>query len=230
MTDKAVKAPPRTRIAEAVARSYRLDFETRARLAPEENDPITNVRGKIVYLEDDTDEPEVEVGTLEGWCMRYDRVLETDCNVFDMFDEQQDRLDVGSLVWDHKEKGYCADLTEDIGDLIVPHAVSLLPEHRGKGVGLLAVWRFLDYFGARAALAVVKPYPLNHGIPNDEPRDAAFRQMYHQFAETPKAAGVEALVRHWTKLGFRRLRDSEYLFLDMSSARPSLEDLIEVEE
>ena len=227
MTSRAVKTPPRVRIPQAIAEAYRLDFETRTSLASKEADPITNVRGKIIYLED-PNKSEITVGTMEGWCMRSERVSETRCNFLDVFDGDQDHLDVGSLVWDHAANDYAADLTDGRGDLIVPHAVSLLPEHRGKGIGLLVVWRFLDYFGANASLAVVKPYPLNHGDPA-KPRDKAFREMYRQFAKTPKAAGMEALARHWSKLGFRRLRDSEYLFLDMSRSRPSLEDLIEVE-
>lgn len=219
------KTPPSpARVAQAVARSYRLDFETRVSLAPEEEaEPIVSVKGKIIYLGDHST-PEVTVGTLDGWYLRSERVAE--CNFFDLFDGDQDRLAVGSVVWNHEENGYAADLTDGVGDLIVPHAVSLLPEHRGKGVGLLVVWRFLDYFGANASLAVVKPYPLNHGNP-DKQRDETFRQMYRQFAKTPKAAGVKALARHWGKLGFQQLRDSEYLFLDMSRARPSLEDLID---
>ncbi len=219
-------------VAAAVARSYRLDFETGASLGSEEDDPITSVVGKIVYLgSEDARVPERIVGKLEGWYLRRDRLnnLGSDYNFFDTCDKNQDRHDVTSLVWDPDEGSYRANLNleHDGGDLIVPHAMSIVPEHRGRGIGLLAVWRFLDYFGGNASLAVVKPYPLNHDT--DKPRDEAFRQMYGQFAKTSKKDGVEALAGHWRKLGFRRLRDSEYLFLDMYTARPSLEDLIKGE-
>jgi hypothetical protein len=218
---------PPARVAAAVAQSYRLDFEISASLDPSEDDPITSVMGKIVYLgSEDARAPEVIVGKLEGWYMRRDR-LDNGYNFFEICDRYQDRHDVMSLVWDLDANDYYANLNLEGGggDLIVPHAMSIVAEHRGSGIGLLAVWRFLDYFGGSAALAVVKPYPLNHNS-SDKPPDEAFRQMYGQFAGVSKKSGVKALTRHWSKLGFRRLRDSEYLFLDMRNARPSLEDLI----
>jgi hypothetical protein len=59
--------------------------------------------------------------------------------------------------------------------------------------------------------------------------DEAFHKMYDQFERTSKEDGIAKLARHWGRLGFKRLRDGEFFFLNMREDRPTLEDLIEDE-
>ena len=225
------KKPP-AQVAESVAWSYRVDFEITAHLHPHsEGDGITEVSGKIIHEEGAEDGDvvhETPVGDLHGYCVRSARIAQAGRDLFDVCDEDSQQLcNVASLVWDSDEQEYNAalDLAMPLGDLIVPWTVTLLPEHRGKGVGLLAVWRFLDYFGSGAAISVLKPFPLNHQAGHVDETDSK-KMQYDQFAKVSMKAGQAKLAAHWGKLGFKRIPGSDYFYLDMNCVRPSLENLI----
>jgi GNAT superfamily N-acetyltransferase len=227
----AKRKKPLARVAESVAWSYRVDFEITAHLHPHsEGDGITEVVGKIVHEEGDEggDVHETVAGDLHGYCVRSARIAEARRDLFDVCDEDSQQLcNVASLVWNSDEQGYNdeLDLAMPIGDLIVPWTVALLPEHRGKGVGLLAIWRFLDFFGSGAAIAVLKPFPLNHQAYQCSDAESV-RMQYDQFAKVSIKAGQAKLAAHWGKLGFKRIPKSDYFYLDMNCRRTSLEDLI----
>jgi hypothetical protein len=208
--------------------SYRVDFETTAHLHHQsENDGITDVRGKIIH--EDGNQNETPVGNLHGYCVRSERLAETGGDLFDICDAHYPQLcDVASLVSNSNKRAWRDELDlEKPFDLIIPWTVTLLPEHRGKGVGLLALWRFIDYFGGGATIAVLKPFPLNHQ--EHESDDDYEKMQYGQFAKVSLKDGQAKLAAHWGKLGFKRIPDSDFFYFDMRCARPSLEDLIKKE-
>lgn len=219
------------RITASVAGAYRVDFETAAQLGPEaEGDGITEVVGKIIRQNDDA-RAETVAGKLHGYCVRSGRLAEMRRDLFDVCDENSQKLcNVASLVWNTHEHTYREelDLASPFGDLIVPWTITLLPAHRGKGIGLLALWRFIDYFGSGAALAVLKPFPLNHPAPRFEDNDYV-QMQYDQFAKVSMKDGQAKLAAHWSRLGFQCIPDSDYFYLDMNCKRPSLEDLLQKE-
>jgi hypothetical protein len=206
------------RIARGAVMPYRVMFSTIANLDDcEETEAVTEVHGEINHLSEDQ---ETTVGCFHGWCIRTDRVVESGETFFDVCDRtSQELCDVASLVWDMKEDGYRAelDLGTPIGNLMVASTIEIAPEHRGKGVGLLTLYRFIDYFGGGAAIAVLKPHPMHEQDP------AVLRR------------GIAKLKSHWSQLGFGpipnscsgRLDASSYFFLDMAQQRPALEDLLQ---
>ena len=217
---KPLRKVSASRIARGVVAPYRVDFKTRAHLDDwDESDAITEVRGDIVHIADD--EEETDVGTLHAWCIRSARISEIGTDFFTVCDiASQELCDIASLVWDSDAAEYrdALELQMPIGDLLVPATIEIVPEHRGKGVGLLTVWRFIDYFGGGAAVTVLKPHPL-HAKKNT--------------AELKR--GIGKLKEHWGRLGFRPLPKtcsvgnlvaSDYFFLDMALRRPRLEDLL----
>lgn len=231
MTQRRKTAKPRaaSRVHHEIAFSYRIDFETTARLDPEsEGEGVTVVRGRIIHAVDG--ENETVAGKLYGYCVRQERVQALG-NLFDVCDEDPQLGGAVSSVWDYDTQTYREELDLEPpsnGDLIIPWAMTLLPGHRGKGIGLRALWRFMDYFGSGATIAVLKPYPLNHEA--NDIKDADYLKMqYDQFAKVSMKDGQAKLAEHWSRLGFKRVPDSDYFYLDMQCKRPSLEDLIQKE-
>lgn len=214
-------------VAESVALDYRIRFDTSVSLASlDEQDPVIDIVGRIVHI--DNDEKETEAGELRGAVVRIGRVINDGYDFFEACDAHSQELsNIAELVWDRDTDEYREDLVEGAcGDLIVPATLKILPEHRGKGVGLLAIWRFLDYFGSGAALAILTPFPMNHSDERGRRYKIDLAMSYESF-KTTKAVGIEKLARHWGRLGFRRVaRDPDYMSLDMQLRRPSLEDLI----
>ena len=227
----AKRKKPRVRVAESVAWSYRVDFAITGHLHPRaDGDGVTAITGKIIHVEDGDggDARETVAGSLHGYCVRLERVVEARRDLVDVFDEHYPQLcEVATLVWNSDELRYNDGLAlkKLRGNLIIPWSVSLLPQHRSKGVGLLAVWCFLDYFGSGATVAILKPYPLNHQ--GEHVDEAEFKEMqYGQFAKVSMKDGQAKLAAHWGELGFKRIPGSDYFYLDMNRARPSLESLI----
>lgn len=207
------------RIPRKVISPYRVEFSARAHLDDwDEVEAITEVRGDIIHV--GRNEEETSVGLLRGWCIRSARVTESGDDFLNVCDRAgQEMCDIAALVWDSGEDAYrdALELGMPIGDLLVPSTIEIVPEHRGKDVGLLTVWRFLDYFGSGATLAVLKPHPL------------------HEHSEPALKNGIAKLKGHWSRLGFRplptscstgSLTASDFFFLDMAQMRPRLEDLL----
>lgn len=220
------------RVSSDVAMSYQVRFETIAGLDDkDETTGLVTVDGTIIHTPDGM--AAVPAGKFRGLCVRWARCRET---LFDLCDKSQELSDITSLVWDHEKTAYRAELgldTDVCGDLIIPSSMEILPAHRGKGIGLLVLWRFLDYFGDGAAIAVLKPYPLNH---NEEARheDNYLPMQYDRLSKMPVEKGVAKIGRHWKRLGFKPVPkgcragsfdSDEYLYLDMSCPLPSLSDL-----
>jgi len=223
------------RVSDDVAESYQVRFEVHARLSDEvETNVVMRVRGQIVHVSDE--DTEVVAGTFRGMCVSWTRFIDCGENYVEVFDQDGEVSEMTSLVWDLDKDTYRSELglsAEDKGDLIVPLTMEILPEHRGKGVGLLVLWRFLDYFGKSASLAVLKPYPLNHNA--EAKRQKNYLPMqYDRLSKVPLKKGIAKIGQHWKRLGFKpipkslqagRRDDDDYLYLDMPYELP-LRDLI----
>lgn len=205
--------------------AYRIDFQITTQLGPEEAEGVTMIHGNIVHVA--KGRRETVAGKLHGYCVRWDTLARESINLFECCDINQELCDVASLVWDFDANTYKEALAlEGVdSDLIVPWSIALLPKHRGKGVGLLALWRFLDVLGSGSSIAVVKPYPLNHDP--EAHKLADYRQMqYERLSKVPLEEGKAKLARHWARLAFRPILGSDFFFRDMRRALPSLADLI----
>lgn len=234
---KAYKTAAKPRLVSCdVAESYRVRFEVDALLSDDVGaNVVMHVRGKIVHLPDE--DTEVTAGAFQGVCVSWTRFIDCGQDFLDVFDQDGELSGIASLVWDLEKDEYRSALglgAEDKGDLIIPSTMEILPEHRGKGVGLLVLWRFLDYFGKSASLALLKPYPLNHS-PEAKSQKNYLPMQYDRLAEVPLKKGVAKIGQHWRKLGFKPVPKSlqagereadDYLYLDMPGELPMLRELI----
>lgn len=109
-------------------------------------------------------------------------------------------------------------------DLLVIERVEVLPEHRGRSVGLAAARRFIETFSAGCGLAVCQPAPLQFSAhkKNDERWQAEMRS--EDFSQD-EAKATRRLIRHCRRLGFRNLRGTDIYALQIENTLPSLREM-----
>jgi GNAT superfamily N-acetyltransferase len=106
----------------------------------------------------------------------------------------------------------------DCGNLLIFDRVEVLPEYRGNDLALRYYNAAILRFGAGCSLAVLKPFPLQCESTCDEPASkAAWRQSLRlsDFSRDRRAATV-ALKRHYERCGFKPLRGSPLMLLELT--------------
>ncbi|MBS2014028.1 MAG: hypothetical protein JST00_14155 [Deltaproteobacteria bacterium] len=191
---------------------------------------LLEIHGEITCVGDGHEEP---AGIIDAYVLQVTKAAEARESMAEVCDATSSELEeVYAVLFD--ESG---ELKEEIsdgggwGDVLYLHRAEVLPSHRGRGVGLMAALRVIEDFGSGCALAVMKPFPLQlEGAGDQRPRSAA-DQKYRRslaldsFDQDPRRARPR-LERHWCKLGFERVGDSELFVLDLSMQRPGYRELL----
>jgi GNAT superfamily N-acetyltransferase len=84
------------------------------------------------------------------------------------------------------------------GDILIIDRIRIVPEWRGRGIGLAAIAIAIEELGRFCGLVAITPAPT-------EPRG---------MSDVERASGRRALARHWKKLGFKRVGQSDIWALD----------------
>ncbi len=121
-----------------------------------------------------------------------------DLETGDLKEEIQDEFEVASL------------------DLLIIDFVEVYPRFRGLGIGVSAIHRAIDVFGAECGLIACKPSPLQFtpAVARDE---KAVKRL-----EAPNVGKEEALSKlrgYWSRLGFRPLDNTGIYLLSVSQKR-----------
>lgn len=107
---------------------------------------------------------------------------------------------------------------EDCDNLLIFDRVEVLPEYRGNDLALRYYNTALLRFGAGCSLAVLKPFPLQCESTCDEPASKEeWRQALRlsDFSRDRRAATLR-LKRHYERCGFKALRGSPLMLLDLT--------------
>ena len=113
---------------------------------------------------------------------------------------------------------------EECGNLLIFDRVEVLPEYRGNDLALRYYNTALLRFGANCSLAVLKPFPLQCESAGDEPASQeAWREALclGEFSRD-RRAGTGRLKRHYERCGFKALRGSPLMLLDLAKWQPTL--------
>jgi GNAT superfamily N-acetyltransferase len=102
-------------------------------------------------------------------------------------------------------------------DLLALDLVEVVPQHRGRGIGLLATRRLMDLLGPDGGIVAYRPIPW-------ECTRSEHRQS-HQNARADAQASRK-LGAHWQRLGFRPIPDTGCYALCTAYKQPSMSDLL----
>lgn len=180
----------------------------------EDYDLIHEFTGKIV-LRTDEGNKEVPVGQIEGAVVDIWGAKDRRLHPFDLLDTSRELHAFYGPLFDQKTAYYHDELNLEIaGNLLLIHDVRVARKHRGQRVGLLALLRTLIEFGGGCALAALKPFPLQYNCRVNDKNEPAFRAAQRKLAD------------YWALLGFKPVRNTEYLYFDLSLRMPTPEQLL----
>ena len=182
---------------------------------------LVEVRGRIEWVNHDrlgTDGETEEAGRLIAHLMRVEAadsdgqwLFEVyDCFTQDVHDAFTAVIDLGTN-WIRPSVEELLDSPAYSRDLLFVDRMEILPAHRGRGVGLMAMRCLLDLYGRLSEFAVAVPYPMDSStdgcVAGDDEWHAAMR--YPDF-ETHKDTASAKLARYWQQVGFVPIPDSPW--------------------
>ena len=168
------------------------------------------------------------IGRLNASLVQVGRISDAGENLFDVMDGHSCEMAQYHAAffkpkgWDYKEtiRRQFADILSL--DLLVLDRAEIEPTCRRQGLGLLAISRAIDVFGASCALVAMKPFPLQFAQYLD-PGWRAPKGVQDPTAEF--RISRQKLCRYWERAGFRRVSGTEFWALCPAVGRPSLKDL-----
>ena len=111
-------------------------------------------------------------------------------------------------------------------NFLVLDRVEILPQYRGRGVGLLAILSLIERFAAGAGVVGMKPFPLQ--FEPAPPSGYAAWQKRLQLAKLSRNQrhATKKLQTHYARLGFVPLSRTPFMFRSESWRLPTAEELI----
>lgn len=157
----------------------------------------------------------------------------------DVFQAMNSDFDLGIIMdrsqrtWDYYESlfdGY--DLNETIvnmfdepifkENLLILDRLEILPEYRGKKLGLKAMNLLIRRFSQGASIVALKAFPLQFesGVKENLHADWNLRMGYGNMQKNEKMA-TSNLYKYYGKLGFQRVKKTQYMVLNVEQIIPS---------
>ena len=126
-----------------------------------------------------------------------------------------------SALFDHKTGELLEEVAEPSGgsDVLYVRSVRIIASRRGQRLGLRAIHRLRRSFGGGCAVLALKAHPL---IPDPNYVDVMDREVFGVPFPVAGDAAKERLRAYWSTLGFRRVRDTDYMTFDMSEEPPGI--------
>ena len=165
-------------------------------------DYIVNVPGSI-YLED-----EEELGSFYGHIIQVDRALNEEQYLFEACDahsHSQTLTQYYEALFDFDSDEIKESITKqwqkDVlisSDILIVDRVEVRPEYRGHGLGLAAVYSFIETFGKHDGFVALTPYPFQFDYPDID------QKPFEKFSRDKKVA-LQKLQKYWSRLGVQRL-------------------------
>jgi GNAT superfamily N-acetyltransferase len=192
----------------------------------EPGDLIYETRGDIANIDDDDDSRSL-IGRFGVYYMDVDRAINEGCSVFDLFDAYSQTAEYYRALFGRDAPDFSSRVRKLVDDeiwgsnVLILDRLELLPEYRGKGLGLNLMRHLIKRFGYGAAIVAIKPFPLQFEFAPNCEGEKEWRSKLRLDAFTKShRAGTTKLVDYYGRLGFRRVGRSPFMVL--TTARPLL--------
>ena len=186
---------------------------------------IYDTIGKIVLYDADGDS-RLRVGDFRLTFVDVEGAIAARESVLDVFDAERRTLEYFEALYDIDSASFTRAVHDAAGgasifcpNLLILDRLTILPRHRGHGVGLAVLIQLMRRFGPGAGLIAMKPFPLQ--LEATPPEDASARRglRLSVFPKNGRAATAE-LWRYYSKLGFRLVRGTKMMVFDPFSPLP----------
>jgi GNAT superfamily N-acetyltransferase len=172
-------------------------------------------RGKIVAL--DEYGKKMSTGRFQVYYVDVGAALNAGTDIFDVFDSHSSTVGFFDAIFNPET----LDLSDKLdklfknsygwGNVLILDRLEVLPEFRGKNLGLVVMRRLIERFGAGAYVVGIKPFPLQGEGSRSEEDPWRSRLLLNSFDDDLKRS-TKKLREYYAKLGFKAMRGTPFMF------------------
>lgn len=200
--------------------SLLLHFDDDYRFAAEEEPSrfLFETGGKLVITDDDN---EIELGAFSAMVVDVQSAIVEHESVFDVFDSHSTSITYFQELYDHGSGDFKPRVLKvAYGDnyylwnpnLLILDRLIVYPEHRGHGVGLLALRALIQRLRVGVGLIAMKPFPLQYEAKFLDESDADERKRLGlEDFKLPQPKATAKLKKYYGRLGFKTVPRTEYM-------------------
>lgn len=169
------------------------------------------------------------LGKFRAYYVDVDRTVNEGFSVFDVLDTESQAHEYHHAIFGSN----CPDFSDDVqhligfdilgSNLLILDRLELLPEHRGKDLGLKVMAHIINRFSQGAGLVAIKPFPLQLENSNSTDDTWKLQLRLEQYADE-QTPSTKKLIDHYSRLGFLTLQDSPFMVLGTSKVLPNIEE------
>lgn len=185
-------------------RLFHIEFAAKARPLFNAEDPseyVTQIFGVIK-------EGEADVGAVHAYLVETGRnANDRAFNVFDLFDVNADLAGYAQIVLEETWERAVEVCEVWPGQVLVLHSTQILPEYRGRRLGMWADYRTIDTFGGDDTMVVAKPYPMQFGGIEDDDYEERMKNdpMRLREFERDRKKAFRKVTNYWKKMGYEEV-------------------------
>ncbi len=177
---------------------------------------LYETHGKIVGI--GKDDEQAVIGKFEVYYVNVDGAGAANVSIHDVMDSTATTFDYFETMFDIKTEDLgpelCRLFKDEMcyGNILILDRLEILPAYRRQGIGLAVMRQLIEQFGIGATLVAIKPFPLQ-GEPDRGPDETWRNSLELATLGSDFNKCSTKLRRHYGKLGFKRLKSTEYMFL-----------------
>jgi hypothetical protein len=188
----------------------RIQFSSSTSTSGDIEDFATSIEGSIF------DDDDVLAGKLRLIYLDMGAILETNISVFDLFDIRSETAPFYSALIDSDTGDFRADLESTLGEyilglnLLIVDRIEILPESRGKKLGLECLRLCLQQYARDCGVVALKCFPLQFECAEmDEPAWCK-RMEFGKLSRDHKRSSAK-LRKYYASLGFKVLPGTDIM-------------------
>jgi len=190
-----------------------VDFKTRCdTFADPEDICFTRHKGDIVIYADDDDyhENPITAGTIRALVVNFAEGVDAGCPLSEIFDFEEGLDALYDALTELDGNNFKGSLFEGYGfgnwsSLLIIERVEIKPEHRGRGLGLLACETTCRHIGSGCDMAAIQVCPLQFESSYRNGKGTDSERLALKGFSSNEAAATERLKSHYMMMGFKEL-------------------------
>jgi GNAT superfamily N-acetyltransferase len=184
----------------------------------------------VLDLVDEDDEVVETIGSFSAIVVDAIAALVDKESPFDVFDSYSITFGFFENLYESNGGDFKEKVIKTVGEdnflwnpnLLILNRLVVTPEHRGHGIGLLALRTLIQRFGIGVGVVAMKPFPLQFEAASlDDPKTCA-RLGFDQFNLTQSKATAK-LRKYYGRLGFKKVPGSEMMIRGLDVPLPLLD-------
>lgn len=205
---------------------FSLSLSSRSQLFETEDTYLTSIEGNILYGDEDQ-----LAGKLNIFYADLAGAAESGYSPFDILDIESATAPYFNALFDKETGEFKETIHSAAGNifqenLLILDRLEILPEFRGKKLGLACIYRIIQQYRHGCGLIALKCFPLQfeakhkHDVPDEWQKSIELEK----FSKSRKTSWSK-LEKYYSSLGFTKVRGTEIMIMNPDYKQPRFEDL-----